>query len=166
MKAVEPAQAQAPAASGNAAAAPDPGVLAAGYPGDNASQVALAKWLANEAAGHGLPPELPVMAALVESGLRNLDFGHADSLGLFQMRKSIWDTGQYAGYPERPELQIKWFVDQALAVKAKAIAGGDVTFGNDPAGWGAWIAEIERPLEQYRGRYQLRLQEARSLLAA
>ena len=166
IKAVEPAQAPAPAASGNAAVAPDPAVLAAHYPGDTASQVALAKWLANEAAGHGLPPELPVMAALVESGLRNLDFGHADSLGLFQMRKSIWDMGPYAGYPERPELQIKWFVDQALAVKAKAVAGGDVTFGNDPASWGAWIAEIERPLEQYRGRYQLRLQEARSLLAA
>ena len=39
----------------------------------------------------GLPPELPVMAALVESGVRNLNYGDADSVGFFQMRPSIWN---------------------------------------------------------------------------
>ena len=35
---------------------------------------------------------------------------------------------------------------------------------DDPARFGEWIADIERPAEQYRGRYQLQLDEARELL--
>ena len=111
----------------------------------------------------GLPPELPVMASLVESGVKNLNFGDADSVGFFQMRVGIWNQGDYAGYPEKPELQAKWFIDQALAVKKKAIASGDADFGKDPAKFGEWIANVERPAEQFRGRYQLRLGEARKL---
>jgi hypothetical protein len=30
--------------------------------------------------------------------------------------------------------------------------------------YGEWIADIERPATQFRGRYQLRLEEARKLL--
>ena len=80
------------------------------------------------------------------------------------MRVGIWNQGAYAGYPEKPELQAKWFIDQALAVKRKAIAGGNANFGKDPSKFGDWIADIERPAEQYRGRYQLQLGEARGLL--
>ena len=134
------------------------------YPGDNASQAELAKWLAKQAEKAGLPPELPVMASLVESGVKNLNFGDRDSVGFFQMRVGIWNQGAYAGYPEKPELQAKWFIDQALAVKRKAIAAGDADFGKDPAKFGEWIADVERPAEQFRGRYQLRLGEARKLL--
>jgi hypothetical protein len=137
----------------------------ADYPGDGAGQKALAKWLAKQAEEAGLPPELPVMAALVESGVRNLDFGDADSVGFFQMRVSIWNKGEYAGYPDNPGLQIKWFIDTALAHKKAQIAAGDAGFGKDPRTWGEWIADVERPAEQYRGRYQLRLAEARRLLA-
>lgn len=36
-------------------------------------------------------------------------------------------------------------------------------FGNDPTRWGDWIANVERPAEQLRGRYQLRLDQARAL---
>ena len=57
------------------------------------------------------------MAALVESGVRNLNFGDADSVGFFQMRVGIWNQGEYAGYPDNPGLQAKWFIDTALAVK-------------------------------------------------
>jgi hypothetical protein len=39
-----------------------------------------------------------------------------------------------------------------------------VNFGKDPSAWGEWIADVERPAEEYRGRYQLRLSEARGLL--
>jgi cell wall-associated NlpC family hydrolase len=134
------------------------------YPGDDASKDEIAKWLAKQADKHGLPPELPVMASLVESGVKNLNYGDADSVGFFQMRVGIWNQGAYRGYPEHPELQAKWFIDQALAVKKKAIASGDADFGKDPSKWGEWIADIERPAEQYRGRYQLRLREARGLL--
>jgi hypothetical protein len=139
---------------------------ASDYPGDHASQAQLAQWLAKQAQKAGLPPELPVMASLVESGVRNLDFGDADSVGFFQMRVGIWNQGAYAGFPRKPELQVKWFIDQALAVKRKAIASGDAGFGKDPSKYGEWIADVEQPLEAYRGRYQLRLEQARKLLGA
>ena len=153
-----------PEAAGVAAASIDLTNAATDYPGNNASQAELAKWLAKQAQKAGLPPELPVMASLVESGVKNLNFGDRDSVGFFQMRVGIWNQGAYAGYPEKPELQAKWFIDQALAVKRKAIAGGDANFGKDPSKFGEWIADVERPAEQYRGRYQLRLGEARKLL--
>ena len=101
------------------------------------------------------------MASLVESGVANLNFGDRDSVGFFQMRTGIWNQGDYAGYPEKPELQMKWFIDQALAVKAKRIAEGNTAFETDPNQWGEWIADIERPAEQYRGRYQLQRSSAK-----
>jgi hypothetical protein len=174
--AAAPTSNAAPAAPEVAAAAPDAAApvpadpppdlsaVPADYPGDDAGQEALAKWLAKRADKAGLPPELPVMAALVESGVRNLNYGDADSVGFFQMRLGIWNQGEYAGYPENPGLQAKWFIDTALAVKRQRIAAGDAGFGKDPGKWGEWIADVERPAEQYRGRYQLRLAEARRLL--
>jgi hypothetical protein len=103
------------------------------------------------------------MASLVESGVKNLNFGDADSVGFFQMRVGIWNKGPYAGYPEKPELQAKWFIDQALAVKKQRLAAGKSV--TDPNQFGEWIADVERPAAQFRGRYQLRLGEARKLLA-
>ena len=143
---------------------PDLSQVPADYPGDDAGQEQLAKWLAKQAEKAGLPPELPVMAALVESGVKNLNFGDADSVGFFQMRVGIWNKGAYAGYPENPGLQAKWFIDTAVAHKKAMLAQGDKDFGKDPSTWGEWIADVERPAEQYRGRYQLRLEEARRLL--
>ena len=87
-------------------------------PGDAAPKRALAAWMAYGAAVRGVPGELPVMAALVESGMTNLSYGQADSVGFFAMRTSIWNQGEYAGYLTNPPLQLKWFIDQALAVKA------------------------------------------------
>ena len=120
---------------------PGPG----GYPGDGAPKSAIARWMADEAQRRGLPRELPVMAALVESDLHNDVGGDRDSVGYFQMRTSIWDSGPYAGYTHNPELQLKWFLDQAVALKNDATT--------DPSQYGNWIADVERPAEQYRGRY-------------
>ena len=68
-------------------------------------------------------------------GLRpaDLNYGDADAVGYFEMRESIWNRGPYAGFPENPELQIKWFIDQASAVRAARIAAGDADFGKDAA---------------------------------
>jgi hypothetical protein len=163
-----PAVADAPGGPGASATPggppPDLSAVPADYPGNQASQAALARWLARAAQRAGLPPELPVMAALVESGVRNLPGGDADSVGFFQMRVSYWNTGKYAGYPQNPALQVQWFIDQALALKRKRIAEGYTDFGSDPARWGEWIADVERPAAQYRYKYQLRLAEARRLL--
>jgi hypothetical protein len=136
------------------------------YPGNDAPTAILAAWLAARAAAAGLPPELPVMAALVESGVKNLNFGDADSVGFFRMRLSIWNTGPYAGFPDNPELQIKWFIDHAIRARDQRIAAGDADFGEDPGQWGEWIADVERPAELFRGRYQLRLEEARALIGS
>lgn len=148
---------------------PDAAMIAGGpgaYPGDGASKEAIAAWMARRAQEAGLPPELPVMAGLVESGLFNNPGGDADSVGFFQMRVSIWDQGPYAGYQTDPEKQLQWFIDQALALRARRIEQGFADFGQDPKSWGTWIADVERPAEQYRGRYQLRLDEARHMLAS
>jgi NlpC/P60 family len=140
----------------------DLGGVDGAYPGDDASKAEIAAWLGHAAQKRGLPPELPVMAALVESELRNLDHGDADSVGLFQMRVSIWNQGAYAGYPDNAELQLKWFLDRAVAVKQQRVDAGEPV--NDPSSYGEWAADVERPAENLRYRYQLRLEEARSLL--
>ena len=134
------------------------------YPGDEAPREQIAAWMARAAKERGLPPELPVMASLVESGLQNLSYGDADSVGFFQMRTSIWDQGEYAGYAQRPELQLEWFLDHAEAMGRQRVARGQPV--DDPARYGEWIADVERPAAQFRGRYQLRLDEARDVLAA
>ena len=128
-------------------------------------RVAIAHWMARGMQDAGLPGELAVMASLVESGLRNLPYGDADSVGFFQMRQGIWDGGAYAGYLARPELQLRWFADHAIAVREARRAAGDEDYGADPATWGEWIASVEQPAAQYRGRYQPRLAEAQALLA-
>jgi hypothetical protein len=50
---------------------------------------------------------------------------------------------------------------------ALAVAGpaGAHTAINDPHEYGEWIADVERPAEHYRGRYQVKLGQARTLLA-
>ena len=118
--------------------------------------------MAREAEKRGLPKQLPLMASLVESGMTNIQGGDADSVGFFQMRVGIWNQGDYAGYPDKPELQVKWFLDQAEAVKKQRVAAGEPI--DDPNSFGEWIADVERPAEQYRGRYQLKLDEANGLL--
>jgi hypothetical protein len=140
-----------------AAACPPP----VGYPGDDASREAIAAWMADRARGRGIPPELPVMAALVDSGLRNLNVGDSDAVGYFQMRTAIWDKGEYAGFPGNPELQIEWFLDQAEIVRDQRLGSG---LGIGEQSYGEWVADVQRPAEQYRGRYQLRLGEARALI--
>ncbi len=106
------------------------------------------------------------MASLVESGVKNLNFGDRDSVGFFQMRTEIWNKGEYAGYPDHPELQAKWFIDHAARRQEAAHRRAATrTSARTRRKWGEWIADVERPAEQFRGRYQLRLDEARELLS-
>ena len=158
-----PAPGAAPAAD-VAAGAVDVSAVSDAYPGDDASKEQLAAWMGKLAEKRGLPPQLPVMASLVESGLKNLNFGDADSVGFFQMRLSYWNQGDYAGYPDDPKKQVDWFLDQAEQIKAQRESRGQSV--TDPKQFGEWIADVERPAEQYRGRYQLQLDQANSLLKA
>ena len=131
------------------------------YPGDNAPKARLARWLARAAAERGLPPELPVMAAIAESGLRKLR--GKDYHGFFGMHKSL-NSGEYRGYPRKPELQVKWFIDTASAVRQRVVAETKPDPAKDPNGWGEWIADVERPAAQNRSGYQPHLEEARRLV--
>ncbi|MDA0173877.1 CHAP domain-containing protein, partial [Solirubrobacter taibaiensis] len=165
----KPAAAQPAQFTGQPAGAPvDISAVAAAapeaYPGNDAPKEQLAAWMAGQAEKRGLPPELPVMAALVESGMKNLNYGDADSIGFFQMRVSIWDQGPYKGYGDKPELQVKWFLDEAEKVKNARVAAGKPI--DDPDHYGEWIADTERPAAQYRYRYQTKLSEAKGLLSS
>ena len=163
---VQPAPPAAVEPSGGGAADVAAAAVDAGganpYPGDDAPKEQIAAWMAKEAEKRGLPPQLPIMASLVESGMTNIQGGDADSVGFYQMRVGIWNQGEYAGYPKKPELQVKWFLDQAEPSRRQRIAAGKPI--DDPNSFGEWIADVERPAEQYRGRYQLKLEEANGLL--
>ena len=129
------------------------------YPGDSATASLKAQWMAGAAQKEGLSRVLPVVAALVESNFQNIA-GSLDSVGYFQMRTSIWNSGRYAGYAQNPQLQLLWFLDKALELKSQR--RGKVPTSN--SGLGNFVADIMRPASQYRGRYASRLSEARKLL--
>ena len=103
-------------------------------------------------------------SSLVESGLANVP--GSDSAGYFQMRTSIWNQRAYAGFAQNPDLQVQWFVDQAVGVRQARLAAGMPDPALSEAGYGAWVADVERPSEAMRDRYQLRLGEARGLIGA
>lgn len=132
------------------------------YPGDGADKERVARWMARGAADRGLPHELPVMASLTESGLQNLRGG--SFAGYFGMSRSL-NTGDYRGFPRNPELQMRWFTDTARLVRQRRVAEGRPDPADDPASYGSWIADVERPARQYRSRYQTHLTEARDLIA-
>lgn len=145
-------------------AGPSLASLIAAYPGDNASQKATARWMGRAAQAAGIPPELPVMTALVESGLHNVQAGDGDSIGFFQMEKGVWNRGPFAGFWRNPPVQLRWFINQAITVREGWVQAGDTNFGSSPSEYGLWAADIGRPASQYRGRFQLRLLGARELL--
>ena len=64
-------------------------------------------------------------------------------------------------------LHIRRTIALAAAVSATAAAGPAAadTPVDGPSQYGEWIADVGRPADQYRSRYQLKLGEARSFLA-
>jgi hypothetical protein len=132
------------------------------FPGDDAARERIARWMARGAADRGLPHELPVMAAIAESGLRNLR--GSSYAGFFGMSLSL-NTGDYRGFPRHPDLQLKWFLDSAGLVRQRRVAEGRPDPAEDDAAYGIWIADVERPAREYRSLYQTHLDEARALIA-
>jgi hypothetical protein len=131
------------------------------YPGDDAARERIARWMARGAADRGLPHELPVMAGIAESGLRNI---RGDSYhGFFGMHESL-NAGDYRGFPRNPELQLRWFLDTAGLVRQRRVAEGRADPAKDPASFGIWIADVERPAPENRSGYQQHLAEARRLV--
>jgi hypothetical protein len=135
------------------------------YPDDGARASDIAKWMAAGAAAAGLPRELPVIASLVESGLKN-GAADRDSAGFFQMRLGSWNKGEYIGYASRPDLQLKWFIDQAILFKGLRFRSNQTNLLKDSSRWGDWIADIERPTDHSAGSFQRQLRKARALLSS
>ena len=133
------------------------------YPGDGAGRERLARWMARGAAERGVPHELPVMAGIAESGLRNIR--GTSYHGFFGMHESL-NSGEYRGFPRNPELQLKWFLDTALLVRRRLLASGRPDPAADPKSFGEWIADVERPAPENRDGYQPHLAEARRLVAS
>jgi hypothetical protein len=132
------------------------------YPGDDAGRERIARWMARGAADRGIPHELPVMAGIAESGLRNLK---GDSFsGFFGMSESL-NAGEYRGFPRNPDLQLRWFLDTGGLVRQRRVAEGRPDPARDPASYGSWIADVERPAPENRSGYQPHLDEARTLIA-
>jgi len=131
------------------------------YPGDDAARERLARWMARGAADRGMPHELPVMAAVAESGLRNLS-GPTYS-GFFSMHESL-NTGPYRGFRRNPDLQLRWFLDTAALHRQRRVAVGRADPASDPSSFGSWIADVERPAPENRSGYQPHLGEARDLI--
>ena len=132
------------------------------YPGDTAGTERIARWMARGAADRGLPHELPVMAGITESGLQNIR-GSSFS-GFFGMSRAL-NRGDYRGFPRNPDLQLRWFTDTAMLIRQRRVAEGLPDPATDPAAYGNWIADVERPERQYRSRYQPHLEEASGLIA-
>lgn len=83
---------------------------------------------------------------LVESNLRNLSGGDADSAGWRQERASLYKD------PTNLDASIHRFFTETAAVRDKYGSAGSLA------------AAVQRPAAQYRGRYQERSGEAQSLL--
>jgi hypothetical protein len=132
------------------------------YPGDDAASERIARWMARAAADRGLPHELPVMAAIAESGLRNIR--GTSYHGFFGMHESL-SIGDYRGFPRNPELQLEWFLDTAMLVRQRLLARGHPDPAGSSSSFGEWIADVERPAPQNRSAYQPHLAEARRLVA-
>lgn len=83
--------AQAAQASAQAGGPPSAPIAQTSPQPTDQEKAAVARWMGAEAAKRGLPPELPVMTALVESNLRNLNYGDRTSVGYFQQQDN-WGT--------------------------------------------------------------------------
>jgi hypothetical protein len=121
----------------------------------NASQREVAGWMASEAVKRQVPDVLPVMTALVESGLKNLGYGDRDSLGYFQERPSQgWGTAEQI---MNPEYALDKFLDVAEEMR-RAVSW------TDAGALGNWAQDVQR--SAYPDRYAGAYPQARGLVGA
>ena len=104
------------------------------------------------------------MAALVESGLTQPRLrGRATRSGFFQMRVGHLEPGRRT--PATPSGRSSSSTGSSTRPRRSSSSASRAGCRSTTRKqYGEWIADVERPAEQYRGRYQLRLSEARELL--
>ncbi len=106
----------------------------------------------------GIPPELPIMTALVESDFRNVNFGDRDSLGMFQQR-AAWGPARVRMNPIK---SCRMFLEGGRAGQRGAVDFKGRFHGSGQLG--AWCQAVQ--VSAFPDRYQQRLGEARRLLRA
>jgi hypothetical protein len=87
-------------------------------------------------------------AALVESNMRNLNYGDASSLGVFQQQKG-WGSPAERMDPEKATAK---FIAAAKKIESKRVGAGRLA------------ADVQRPLESLRGRYAHKEGQAKALI--
>ncbi len=108
----------------------------------------------------GLPPELPIITALVESNFRNVNFGDRDSLGMFQQR-AAWGPRSVRLNPIK---SARMFFDGGRGGQRGAVDFKHHFKGRGPSAYGAWAQAVQ--VSAFPDRYQQRMGEARRLLRA
>lgn len=108
----------------------------------------------------GLPPELAIMTALVESNFKNVNFGDRDSLGMFQQRDA-WGPRSVRLNPIK---SARMFFEGGRQGQRGAEDFKSRFKGRGPSAYGEWCQAVQ--VSAFPGRYQERLGEARRLLRA
>ncbi len=59
-------------------------------------------------------------AGVTESGMRNLNYGDRDSIGVLQLRVSLWGYAQASS----PSLSARWFLREAIRIQSRYYSAG------------------------------------------
>lgn len=106
----------------------------------------------------GIPAELPIMTALVESNFTNVSGGDRDSVGMFQQR-AAW--GPFS-VRHNPRKSAEMFFKGGQQGQRGAVDFKSQFRGRGPAAYGQWCQALQ--VSAFPDRYQERLGEARRLL--
>lgn len=118
--------------------------------------------MVKQARAAGVPPELPLMTALVETRMRNLNYGDRDSIGLFQQRNA-WGSRADRLNPAKATKMFLYGGKQGQ----RGATDYKKLFGKLPPtarNLGRWCQKVQ--VSAFPGRYAKMYQEARRLMAA
>ena len=123
---------------------------------------ALVRQMATAAKRAGVPAELPIMTALVESRFRNLNYGDRDSVGMFQQRNA-WGSRAARMNPSRAT---EMFLHGGAGGQRGAVAFKG-RFANQPHNaqtLGRWAQAVQ--VSAFPTRYANEYKNARAMLHA
>ena len=124
----------------------------------NSPKLKLVHDIAMRAKRLGIPAELPIITALVESNFTNVSGGDRDSVGMFQQR-AAW--GPFS-VRHNPLKSAELFFKGGRGGQRGAVDFKSRFKGRGAAAYGQWAQAVQ--VSAFPGRYQQRLGEARRLL--
>lgn len=127
---------------------------------DDNARLKLVRDIAQMAKHYGVPAEIPLMTALVESNFKNVHYGDRDSLGMFQQR----DAWGPASVRLNPLKSARMFLLGGQGGQPGAVDYIRRYRSLGQAAYGRWCQAVQ--VSAFPDRYQTRLHEARELLRA